>query len=267
MKKTVTLKEFQNLELDILKAFDLYAKKNNINYSLGSGTLLGAVRHQGFIPWDDDIDLFMMRSDYDKLIELSKNDEFINDRYKILTPYSTEMPYAFIKIIDTKTKVQEFDKNISFGLWIDIFPVDYCGNTLKKGLKMRKKCIFYSWFTMAYVSLDNSLRIKNVIKKIMLKTFKIFLRHDLMYYKLKVNNNHFSEKTNYIGTIVNTLTPKDVYPVEYYDGGYVNLQFEDSEFPVFYNYKKILEWKYGDYMQLPKVEDRVGHCSLELDFF
>lgn len=140
MKKIETIDEIHKIELEILIAFDEFCKEHNLRYSLGAGTLLGAVRHKGFIPWDDDIDLFMLRSEYDSMLEIAKTESVIAGRYRIISPYDEDMPYPFVKIIDIKTKVVEKGKNTDFGLWLDIFPVDFCGNSKKEAEKKRKNC-------------------------------------------------------------------------------------------------------------------------------
>ena len=119
----LNLEEIQKIELDILIYLDKICKENNIKYYLSSGTLLGAIKYKGFIPWDDDIDVVLFRSDYLKLIDvLGKNDE----KYKILSIYNTEdYYYPFAKLVDTRTVLIENSKKIKdMGVYIDIFPID-----------------------------------------------------------------------------------------------------------------------------------------------
>ena len=116
-----------------------FMSKNNLRYYMIGGTMLGAVRHQGFIPWDDDIDIAMPRSDYEKLIALLKDPV---DHYLIETPRSLEKDYVYgyAKLYDMNTTMTEKKrKNITRGIYIDIFPLDGIGNTLDESYKNYKK--------------------------------------------------------------------------------------------------------------------------------
>ncbi len=125
----LTLDEIKSIELDILVEFDAFCKKNNLKYFLSSGTLLGAVRHNGFIPWDDDIDVCMPRKDYEKFYELTRYNpvkkNLITSTYRKCLNKNC---IAFIKLINIDTRVSPGPKVIGGidGLWIDIVPVDYC---------------------------------------------------------------------------------------------------------------------------------------------
>ena len=119
------MNDLQKCQLNILKDFIKVCEKNNLRYYLVSGTCLGAVRHQGFIPWDDDIDVGMPREDYNKLITLQKD---FNERYFIQT-YKTDKKYLynFAKIRDSETTYIEnnfMTTQINHGVWLDVFPLD-----------------------------------------------------------------------------------------------------------------------------------------------
>nr|MCR5207201.1 LicD family protein [Eubacterium sp.] len=124
--KELSLEEVKKTELEILIRFDEICKNNNIEYSLAYGTMLGAVRHNGFIPWDDDIDVFVKRSDYEKLLGLRYDD----GRFEIKSHrYSNNYYYPFAKMIDKNTDLDvswRLDKDM--GVFIDIFPLDYHDN-------------------------------------------------------------------------------------------------------------------------------------------
>ena len=123
--KTISFDEAKQIEQQILKYIDKTLRENGISYWLDAGTLLGSVRHKGFIPWDDDIDLVIMRKDYDRAIEVLNNS---SDRYKVLTMHNTEdYYYTFAKITDTHTHIVERDwREIrDLGIYVDLFPLDY----------------------------------------------------------------------------------------------------------------------------------------------
>lgn len=106
----ISSREIQAMELDILKKFKDFAQKNNIEYYLCGGTLLGAIRHKGFIPWDDDIDICIPRKSYDRLIELVKDNRYIDDTsLKFCLPLDKNYIYPYIKLVNTDTIVYEKD--------------------------------------------------------------------------------------------------------------------------------------------------------------
>ena len=122
----MTLAEIQAREYELLKQFDAYCKRHGLTYCLCGGTLLGAVRHKGFIPWDDDIDLMMPRADYERLRDLARG-EPVSDCLRVRYPGDAGYPYGFMKAVDARTVV--YERNITrdeqrAGLALDIFPLD-----------------------------------------------------------------------------------------------------------------------------------------------
>ena len=147
--KELTLQEMKEIEFSLLKEFRTFCEQNNIRYYLAYGTLLGAIRYKGFIPWDDDVDVLVPRKDYNRVIELFKDHENIK-------LYSTERNkkygYPFAKLCDMNTlKIEGIVKNgVVQGVEIDIFPLDYWENDLEKAkaevkrISKNKKWLNYS---------------------------------------------------------------------------------------------------------------------------
>lgn len=137
-------KEQKEILLNILVKFNDYCINNNLKMYLGAGTLLGAIRHQGFIPWDDDVDVYMPRTDYDKLLKnaIKNSGNIENADYLKITEFTlNNSNYPFIKVVDTRTKINlSFNNNSdSSHMWIDVFPIDnvspspeVANNTFKK---------------------------------------------------------------------------------------------------------------------------------------
>lgn len=121
----IELDELKSIELDILLAFHDYCEQKGLSYMLYYGTLLGAVRHQGFIPWDDDIDVVMPRDDYEAFFRSFPCDSSF-ETIKLISYRDRSSIYPFIKLVDTRTEVVEdfVDPRYKTGVWIDIFPMD-----------------------------------------------------------------------------------------------------------------------------------------------
>ena len=181
--KEMTTKEVQQVSLDILKDFHNFCIKNGLHYSLSGGTLLGAVRHNGFIPWDDDIDVQMPRPDYDKLLHTYQSE----NGYKI---YSRELPefaeqkmfYTHARICDTsRTHVDTgirpwISENV--GIWIDILPCDGISsdkNTAKTHLANVNKMIRHCyWLGVKYSAWSNIYKGKNLWEKVKFGIKKLY---------------------------------------------------------------------------------------------
>ena len=142
-RKELSLADIQAREYELLLQFDAYCKRHSLTYCLCGGTLLGAVRHKGFIPWDDDIDLMMPRADYERLRDLSRKEPVSGD-LRVLYPGDKGYPYGAMKVVDTRTIV--YERNITreeqrTGLALDIFPLDdmYAAGWKNRLLLMRVK--------------------------------------------------------------------------------------------------------------------------------
>ena len=122
---TERVKKIWYTEINLLIAFDRMCKEYNLKYSVCYGTLLGAIRHKGFIPWDDDIDVFMMRDDYNKMLKIAPN--YFKEPYFFQSAYTDVMVWGFSKLRDSRTTAIEFDdmkEQFNQGIFIDIFPLD-----------------------------------------------------------------------------------------------------------------------------------------------
>ena len=144
--KTINTEELKKIQVEILDYVDKFCEERNIKYSLYAGTLIGAVRHKGFIPWDDDIDIMMLRSDYERFLKELHEEK--DSRYKILDfRYDHSYHYAFAKVIDSKTQLREevIDPYDGLGIYIDIFPIDVLpDNKLKIRLVYLIQWIFFN---------------------------------------------------------------------------------------------------------------------------
>lgn len=259
----LTLQELQQFSLDILKDVAGFCEKNNIRYSLGYGTMLGAVRHKGFIPWDDDVDIMMPREDYEKFrtIYKSKLYSFIDSRN---TP---DCYIAFGRVCDTKKTLASscipwVKKDV--GVWIDIFPVDRVPDDKDT-------------FDRIYDSLLLLMKLNVGIRRVhTISSSRLSVRKRLKIWVLKRTHPRLIKRNpadivKDMNTLISLVSPAESHhwsqlccpdsgTNEFFDDDeiseYVKMPFEDSEFFVWKGYDKILRDSYGDFMTLPPENKR-----------
>lgn len=259
------LRKLQLVQLDILNVIDDFCVKNNIKYSIAYGTILGAVRHGGFIPWDDDLDICMLREDYDKFIELWKD----SDEY-ILQNHNTDRDFtqSFTKIRKTNTSfVQKSDigKNFHKGIFVDIFPFDRVPAKKWQQKKQFIDVMLYNLFVREYVPENNGKLLKFGSKIILKLSRKSRLPQKAQKYLKKVcKYNHNKNLQLADMSVINTMSM-------YYDKDLldkiVDIDFENKKVKVLKEYQNYLKIRYGDYMKLPPENEQTWyHHPVLIDF-
>ena len=258
MKKEIDLKELRKIQLDILDNINTFCKKNKINYWIDCGTLLGAVRHAGYIPWDDDIDIGMLRSDYDKFLALFNKK---NTRYKLMAQELNEDYYfQFGKVVDTKTILYEPDEEtgIKGSVYVDVFVYDNAPDDDNKLKEMYDKRDYYNKFRIAQL-FPNNYDKTSFIKRIERFFIKIYLKFlPKNYYNKKCIENskrYINEKTKRVGNF--TSAKRIACDKKIFDS-FVELTFEKKKYPAPIGYNEWLTAFYGDYMKLPPKEKQVS---------
>lgn len=261
------LRQLQLTQLEMLKAVDDICTDNDIRYSLYAGTLLGAVRHKGFIPWDDDLDICMSRDDYNKFIELwpKVGHKGYTLQNKENSPTFTQ---SFTKVRkDHTTFLQDVNEKGCYhtGIFIDIFPIDRIPDGKLKRYLFYWDCMRYQLFTREFVPQQYG-RGKKIVSKVILSiipsTKRAQERKRLLSKIVANNQNHHLENVA-IETFDSMHKP---LPNNLLDT-YTTIQFEDCEFMCFVNWDEYLRCKYGNYMQLPPEEERVWkHHPIIIDF-
>ena len=255
---TKKLEKLKQVELEILDYFDELCKKNNLKYYLAFGTLLGAIRHNGFIPWDDDIDVLMPLNDYYKLEKIMQENK--NSKY-FFQSYKTDIEYinSWFKIRKNNTHMVEKSaegKNFHNGIFIDVFPlVPY-----PKDAKLQKKCNIKLKISNCLLKCGMTLKWRehnfsfggvciSTICKIIPKKLRI-------KYVDKLLNDVYSYEGEYDKYVV--TSDFRLYAKDNFDKTEEHI-FEGKKYPIPMGYDKFLTELYGDYMTLPPVEKRVTH--------
>lgn len=251
----LNLSEIHSLELDILKYIDMKCKEYNLNYSLAYGTLLGAIRHKGFIPWDDDIDIFMLREDYNKFIEALSKDN--NGRYSLLSVTNDKnYCYDYAKVVDTYTKIEMNDIVVheKDGLWVDVFPLD----------EISRHPRAHKLFIASLVLLNSfSLHLHFPKEKRGLLWFPVWGISRLIgprFFARAIDKCvQLGNDERYIGRIGGATIRKDYYFKKDWCLTTINVSFEGSFFQAYEKYDDLLKREYGNYMLLPPKDKRICH--------
>lgn len=270
--KDISLEEIKSIELAILNYFDDICKKNNLKYFLAYGTLLGAVRHHGFIPWDDDIDVFMPRKDYNKLVEILKNDshEFFKlVSYEINKDFTSPLP----KIIDSRTILIQnysFIEKVDLGIYIDIFILDGLGTSYTDAVQFYQEGYknLIGWYRAdsKIFPPDSNNFLKDIIKGLRNAFYKF---NGISYYLNKIAK-HGNEISFYDSNFVAQMSitenidiSRKIWKKELFDE-IVLLPFEGCFYPAPKKYNDLLSVFYGDFMQLPPKEKQVSNHDFKV---
>lgn len=257
--KEISIDESKKIQLNILKCIDSFCRKNEIHYSLAGGTLIGAVRHKGFIPWDDDIDLMMMRDDYERFLSLFKD-----EKYKLLSWHNyNEWESLYSSVVDPNTEVYWSKSTKSTrGIWVSIFPIDRIPDDdvivskminkvqrLSKGYILRLKAS--SWTIDTNVAYNLAKAICRFFLKVIPYSMILKPAEKIITSYNDKETSRFSSSSEWAFDIIFNFSSKDF-------NGYEDMKFEDMKAMVCSGYDDYLKGQYGDYMQLPPEEERVA---------
>ena len=263
------VRKLQLVELEILEEVDRICQENDIKYFLCGGTLLGAIRHKGFIPWDDDIDVLMTRKNYNKFIDVCRkklDDKYIIDCYKT----NKKCSFPFIKIKKKGTLYVEqknynnYDDNS--GIWIDIFPIDGAKSQVSKFQQKQYKISQYISTLISIKTGSNYYKNSKVKKKIYSIILSVVPYKFMTWAYEKVVSFYDVENSDYLCAFATVYTieketyeKKKIFPYE-------NVEFEGRKFTGIKGYDYYLKKLYGDYMKLPPKEKRVNHSPYLIKF-
>ena len=262
---SATLKKLHSVEIEILDEFVRICDKHKLTYYLFAGTLLGAIRHKGFIPWDDDVDVGMFRSDYDKFIEIASkelNSKYFLDCYELNKDYY--FPFAKIKKNNTIFDEEESSSHEHHkGIYIDIFPLDNVKNNHKLG---KVRALFIKSIVEVMLFKLKIRPLNKVNHPCLVFVLSLLSKKSLMEWQKRLLTKNKNDKSLYVASLTGSYAYEKelflreiIYPPK-------KVVFEGKEYNGMNDNKRYLSQVYGDYMKLPPKEKRVNHMPLEINF-
>ena len=267
MDDKYSLKTIQHFEFEILKYIRDVCDRNGLRYYLAYGTLIGAVRHQGFIPWDDDIDIHMPREDYEKFVDLVTADP--HPYYRLISG-ETEPKFTHIlaKVIDSRTQLTQIARwrdGVQLGLYVDIFVLDGAGNSQDEAEEIYRKAfsLFYQWRRSVKTMFEPEERYPDANQFVnflrwLYHTPQRLLGHG--YWRRKhvayCLERHYDE-CEWVGAMAagTGRASRNVWKREWFGDG-TDVSFQGETFRAPANWDAVLRPEYGDYMELPPAEKR-----------
>lgn len=261
MKQIKTVDEIHSIALQALIYLDSVCKENNLTYFLAGGTMLGAVRHKGFIPWDEDIDIAMPRSDYEKFIQICSEKK---SNYKVITTENSKLYNRhFAKLVDRRTFVSEPDipPMDDYGIFIDIFPLDGLGNSRRGAIMHCLQIRFWSYMSTSSRGLENlkANTVKNVLRKIKFKVL-VCCGSERIYRICREKCKKYDfYKSDYVGSVAGGIKGlKEIFERRVYSET-MDVEFEGVTVSGMKYYDEYLKNMYGDYMKLPPKEQQISN--------
>ena len=254
----IDVNESKQIQINILSFVDSFCREKGIRYSLYGGTLIGAIRHKGFIPWDDDIDIIMPREDYRRLIKEFQDNRDIYKLHSLENDSEYECPYA--KIEDSRTVLKEKSTTRNLGIAIDVFPCDFVGNNKEDAIKFVKRREIIRLLYLAKLVIPSQRN--NFYKRVLINILKIVLFGVNIRFFAKLRSKwaqSISKGTKYSADVVlaSNYGIKEIIPTALFDS-LIDVNFENKSFMAFEDYDVYLRSVFGDYMKLPPEDKRVS---------
>lgn len=257
--KTIGLDELKLIQLDILSIIDKFCRENHIKYSLGCGTMLGAARHKGYIPWDDDIDIYMLRDEYEKLMAIFPNT--LNDIKIASLQRDPQWDRAYSKAYNSRTELQDAGYKYRIGIGIDIFPIDIVPENEQEWLKYDKKRrryqLIYEWkISMIFRKGREWWKylflpfVKIILIPITSRRIAKFLEKYSMKFK--------DMDSPYVFECCQGIFQKRPFKKSTLEN-LIDMPFEDRIFCGMRDYDEYLSNGYGDWRKLPPEDKRISH--------
>lgn len=253
--------EIKTISLDILKELHRVCIENDLTYSIAYGTALGAARHGGFIPWDDDIDVVMPREDYERLYQLCAQPGVLSEGYRLVSYRDKSSIYQFFKLIDTRTISYEsfVGKKHPLSLWVDIFPLEPAGGVQERVIRSALRKYLRSALLRSLAIADPTVGSS---------TLAIFAKKTVGTFARRLDPYRRAERLDQIAQTIRGTTQTNEW-VDFLayckelDGSLIfptrPMKFEDGLFQGPARVDEYLTYRYGDWRTLPPKEEQVHH--------
>lgn len=261
MNDYLSREECKAIQIKILDAIVAICNAHQLQYYLAYGTLLGAIRHKGFIPWDDDIDIYLPRDDYDKLAAILKNAEA--EKPDWLEYYDGDKPgyyYPFAKAVDNTTIAKMEDNLTQHGVWIDLFPIDGIPENDSQQKKYVKRGKFLRDIAIAMTTDFSASKggLKMIAKRAINSLAALIGRKKIYEKTIRYYKRYKSTDSTKVACMCGAYGIKDIHSrKEMFTPTYV--AFEGKEYQATRYWDEYLRHLYGDYMQLPSEDQRKIH--------
>lgn len=258
----LSTEEIQSISLEMMKKVHSFMIENHLRYSLYGGSLIGAIRHHGFIPWDDDVDIAMPQPDYEKLLEVWCD----TDELKLFSPELGNSDMLFARICDIR-KTRSYErvpwKKDAAGIWIDIFPItavptslEEHSNHIKRMARLVRRA-YYMRYSYCRPSMFSGFRDKIMAIYKMFAFRWINKKKIIKEAHIRAFDTYDYNTTSYVGEVVFLDYPnKEHLPKEWWSD-FIMVDFADTQFMVVSHYDEVLKNYYNDYMKLPPIEERI----------
>ena len=259
MNKELSLSEMRQVQLNTLLSIDKFCRANNLEYFLCGGSCIGAIRHKGFIPWDDDIDIAMPRPDYERFVS-----SFADANLKVFTATDPGYFWPFSKVVDTRTVLREINSETipGIGVFVDVFPIDGLGDEEGEARKTIKRAGRHmKHLTLTYYKAKSGNKIKVALLLALKSFFRHFSKQELKKIKALGTKNEFSV-SKYCGVVFGFYGQNEIMLRSFFQD-YSLASFEGFEFRVPADYDGYLTRLYGNYMKLPPAEKQITHHSFK----
>lgn len=261
--KTVSIDTLKQIQLEILDYVHEFCEQNKITYFIAYGTLIGAVRHKGYIPWDDDIDIAMPRKDYETFIKIF---HLTKSKYKLCSfKIDQSCPYSYAKVYDSDTVLNEYaDFDYPIGINIDVFPIDGLPNDEKLRIShFRRLSILSLIRSFKIVKLSSNRAVcKNVVLLLGKIFFSLFSLKKIIEKSIKLSKKYDYSSSDKVAILTDSYgtcetTNRSAFKTS------VLLEFEGRMYKAPIGYDEWLRNIYGDYMQFPPKDKQVNHHKFE----
>lgn len=256
--KEMTMDELRDVQLDILDKVDEFCQANDIKYFLVGGTLIGTIRHSGYIPWDDDVDIGMLRCEYEKFVTY-----FNINGYTLLESRTVkDFPYPFGKVAKDNTVIREANDLVSsdLGVNIDVFPIDNIPQDIKQQKKMINGIRIWRKMLEAKIIDINKNRVwyKNTVLYVVKKILCVISTEYIVSKMVCLARKNELANTTFVGIIVWGYGFREIVPKLCFESTR-RATFEGKMYQIPCGYHEYLTSVYGDYMKLPDEEKRKSH--------